>query len=264
MGLPPLQRASELKAPFATILIYAPARFGKTYMTRTAKKPFVIATEIGDTSGLLTLSDMDIPFVKVTTWDDMVLVVQELKKHKRCQYQGTEVDTVIVDSLTGCGELWMEAGQKVMGWSGVWDGAKGKDPRRIYSYVAEKGRQGMKLFFSIAADLVCICREGILEETTGFDQNGNEIKIQYAVPELPGQKLAKELPGWPDATLHGKKSGDKRFLVTQNVGKVVAGIRVPGDINVPKEILPNLDAIIRLMKGDKAALKELDPKLQTA
>jgi hypothetical protein len=247
-----LTRTSELKAPKATILAYAPARWGKTYSIRTCLKPLVLATEMGDTLGLLSLSDLDIPFIKIENSDHMLEVARQLTMDN-CVIEGERYETVVPDSLTHLGEQWLEAGAKAMGWDDVWlTKAAGKDPRNAYPYVAEKGRKTMKALFAIPAHLYCIAREQVVEIQEGKD------KIQYVAPELPGQKLPRELPGWPDATLHGVLLNGKRLFRTRSHNRAVAGIRVPGGVEVPEYIVPNVGAICRLMVGDLNALKELE------
>jgi hypothetical protein len=207
----------------------------------------------------MTLGDLNLPAVRIKTWEDMVQLVAQLKKKPgRCELDGEVFETIFIDSLgPGCGTLWMDAGMKMLQWDTVWDLTKGKDPRRIYSYVSEKGQQGMKMFLTLEAHLVMTCRTNILEESLGFDERGNEIKVQYEVPDLPGQQLPKKLTGEPDATLYGEQRGTLRVFRTKNQGKRVSGIRVPGNIEVPDPIQANITDVIALMMGDVDAVKRL-------
>jgi hypothetical protein len=262
-----LLRTSSLKAPRATILVYAPPRWGKTHLARTCPKPLVISTEAGSTGGLMTLSDLDLPAVRVRSWDEMVQLIATLRKTPgRVELDGEIFETVFIDSLgPGCGELWMQAGMKIMGWKDVWGVEKGKDPRRVYSYISEKGQQAMKLFLSLDAHLVMTSRVTILEESVGFDDKGNEIKVQYEVPDLPGQQLPKKLTGETDATLYGEFRGATRVFRTKNQGKRVSGIRAPGGTPIPDPILANITDVIALMMGDMTAVKRLEvPKPGTS
>jgi hypothetical protein len=254
-----LLRTSALRAPKATILVYAPARWGKTYLARSCPKPLVITTEKGKTGGLLTLSDMDVPYIHLTDWAEFTPLMAALKKEKgRVSLDGEVFESVIIDSMTGAGELWMQMGMKMMGWSEIWSMEKGKDPRRVYSYVAEKGLQTWKQLLDLEAHLIMTARTTVLEESLGFDERGNEIKQQYEVPELPGQHLPKKITGEFDATLYGEKRGETRVFRTKNQGKRVSGIRVPGGITVPDPILVDMDAIIKLMLGDASMIKRLE------
>jgi hypothetical protein len=106
----------------------------------------------------------------------------------------------------------------------------------------------MKALFDIPAHLICLCREGLQSEGEGKEQ------ITYAVPELPGQKLNRELPGWPDATVYGKFFNGQRIFLTETEGKVIAGIRMPEGSRFPKRMRPDLSLLIKGMKGDQAAI----------
>jgi hypothetical protein len=249
-----LTRTNELKAPRATILLYAPPRWGKTHSIQTLTNPLILATELGDTNGLLTLSHLDLPFIAIEDSMHFKQVVTELIL-KDCTVEGHRYETIVIDSLSNLGYIWLEDGMRAMGWDDLWLTMEAKkDPRRAYSYLAEKGRTDFKLALSLDANLVAICRETIEEE--GDEKN----KIRYSAPELPGQKLGRELPGWPDAVVRGDIINGKRLLRTRTHLRAVAGIRAPGDVNIPEYINPNLQALIDLMLGDKTALAHLEVK----
>jgi hypothetical protein len=256
--LPPLRSTKGNSARFATILFYAQARWGKTYSIRTLPgapgRVLVLATELGDTQGLQTLSDLDIPFLEIDTDETLDAVIAELSRDPtKCTYEGQEFESIALDSLTACAELWVEHGLRIKHWTALWDelGEGTKDPRMVYAFLAERGRQVVKAMMRIPAHLLMICREGVQEEGEG------RSKTIFCAPELPGQKLPRELPGWPDATLHGVTVNGKRLLRTRTYAKAVAGIRLPGDLSLPELVKPDFGAICRLMLDDRAALKDL-------
>jgi hypothetical protein len=245
-----LQRTSQLKAPKATILVYAPPRWGKTHMIQTARDPLILATELGDTLGLLTLSHLDLPYIELTGTKQALDVIRALKR-TACTVEGHRFETIIIDSLSNMGYHWQESAKVDLGWSDLFiTKGKGKDPRNAYSNIAERGRQFVNEALELDAHLVIIARLTVMTEGEGDDER------KFFAPELPGQKLPREIPGWPDAVLRGDIVNRKRILHTRNTLEGVAGIRT-GGIDVPEYIKPNLDAICRLMTGDASALNEL-------
>jgi len=250
--LPKARSTNEYqRGSYATILLYAIARFGKTNLLRqllkAGYKPLVLSVgEMGDSRGLTTVADLDIPVVEVDDWDTAKVVCAELKKGK---YDGHEFDVIFNDSLTGFGYIWTASGLKALGWDEIGVAGAGKDTRQIYSYIPEKGRQTMNMLFDIPAHLVCICREGLTEEGEG------KSKITYPCPELPGQKLNRELPGWPDAVVYGKFFNGKRVFLTEAEGKTIAGIRMPEGTRFPKYMQADLSLLIKGMKGDLDAIE---------
>jgi len=259
--LPELRRTSDNRNEYAAVLLYAPARWGKTNIIRTCPKPIVLATELGRTRGLQTLMDIDVPFIECPDIDTLHMAVAELGRvPNKVQYQGEEFMTVVLDSLSATGELWLEGAKQIHGWDMIWDAGDGprgiarKDPRQAYPYVAEKGRQTAKIIMALPANTLFIAREQVVEEGQGKE------KITFWAPELPGQKLPRELPGWPDATLRGVWQNGKRKVCTVTIARTVAGFRVPPKFNVPQYLNPDMGAIFQLTTGKKEALEILTRK----
>jgi hypothetical protein len=249
----------------ATILCYAPARWGKTHSLRTLKgNVLCLASELGETKGLNTLRDFDMAFIDIDDEKTMSNVLAELGKHgdEGVIYDKTKFDWVVLDSLSNLGYLWMEGAKRTVFGGGedymLFDGKGGMDPRQAYSYIAERGRQHFKRLLDLHCHILAIARENIQEEGQG------NSKITFAAPELPGQKLPRELPGWPDATLHGVIHNGQRRLRTRTVAKAVAGIRAPGNVSVPELILPDWEAVKDLLLGDTNALSRLTPSAPPA
>lgn len=260
-SLPKILRTKDIRTAYATILAYSVPRFGKTDQIRTLVehgfKPGILATDQGDSMGLQTISDLDIPVIPISNWDEAQQVFAELNKprsHGGCEYQGELIDVIVNDSLSGFGSIWMDKGLEALGWEEVGVAERGKDPRRIYAYIPEKGRQTTKALMNCKAHLILICRETMMEEGEGA------AKITYPVPELPGAKLPRELPGWLDGVIFGKMIAGQRRWVTEVEGKVVAGVRMPPNRRLPKYVMPSYGLIIKAMMGDDDALARLDPK----
>jgi hypothetical protein len=264
-SLPKLRRTNEYTgAQFATILYYGLARMGKTHILRTLAgtglRVLIIATEPGKMKGLGTLNQQDFSVVPCENWDDVDAVLHELTRVPGiCQYAGEEFDTIVVDSLSYMGDMWFHLALKVLGWKEVGLPAQGsgRDGRRPYIYIAEKGRQTVLRFINdVPAHIICVCREGTMSDKT--DQGDDEI---VPAPEFPGQQLSREIPGLLDASLRMRKINGKAVFCTQTEYKAVSGIRInfPNGVTIPKYIKPDLGALIRLMKGDVSAIQALTP-----
>lgn len=261
-SLPSLFFADEMPRQHPTIFYYAVAGAGKTNALRTLFpefNPIVLATEDGQTKGMSTLADLKIPILLIDALDHLIGATTELasKAEDGKVFYGEHgpFSAVVVDSLTGVGPMLEDAAKKLKGWDMIWDATAGgrKDPRQAYPYIAEKGRQVVRNLMALPVPLILTCREQIMTEGEGSNAKS------YAAPELPGQKLPKELPGWPEATLRLRVINGQRRFVTETEGDVVARIRLREGLRCPKYILPDLGAIIRLLKGDVEALKQLTP-----
>jgi AAA domain-containing protein len=259
-SLPRLSRTNLLKASFGTVLGYGPAGAGKTRSIRTLKaagmNPVVLVTELGETAGLLSLASDDIPFIRVTTHAELIEVVREMKrKPGKIEYEQQEFGAAVLDSVTQWGEMPLERYMELKGWTdlhGVTAKGEGKDPRTAYGYLAEKGRQLYKELFSLHGHLYIIAREGLF--------GGGDEQI-FAAPELPGQKLPRELPGWPDATVRLRVIAGKHRMVTKGEGGSPARVRLPEDFQpLPLRCNPDIAALIQYMCGDRSAIVKLDPK----
>jgi hypothetical protein len=263
--LPALFSTKDVQSSFATILVYSMPRFGKTNLIRTLLphgfRPLILATDQGDSHGLQTISDLDIPCIPIKTWEEAVMVFAELNKPRpngKPSYQGYEFDVLVNDSLSGFGDIWMTKGLDALGWNEVGIAAPGHDPRRIYAYIPEKGRQTAKALMAVQSHLILICRETMAEEGEGKE------RITYPVPELPGAKLPRELPGWLDGVVFGKVQGvgenAKRLFLTQAEGKTVAGVRAPEGRRLPKLVEANYGLLIKYMMGDDDAFRAMGGK----
>lgn len=255
-SLPALFFTDELKREYPSIFVYAIAGTGKTNVFRSVSglKPLVLATEDGNTKGMGTLGDMHIACLLLNRLQELEAVTAELiakSKPGELHYAGHGPFGLLgLDSATGVGMFLEEGAKALKGWDMIWDSGpgRGKDPRSAYPYIAEKGRQVIRKLMSLPVPLVITCREQIVTEGEG------DAAISYAAPELPGQKLPRELPGWPEATLRMRIVNTKRVFITENEGNVIARIRLREGLRCPKYIKPDLGLVLRLLQGDESAL----------
>jgi hypothetical protein len=258
--LPDLFRTSQLKASYGTVLGYGPAGAGKTRSILTLMdhgfRPLILATELGETHGMLSLASNDIAALSIESHAMLIDVIKACKKKSgKVEYQEEEFDAVVLDSITQWGEYPLERFAQLKGWEdlhGVAQKGGGKDPRQAYGFLAEKGRQLYKELFDLHAHLYIIAREGLF---------GGEGELQFSAPELPGQKLPRELPGWPDATVRLRVIAGKHMMVTRGEGGSPARVRTPEDMpRLPLRCNPDIGALIKYMTGDEEVVNLLDPK----
>lgn len=254
--LPSLSRTGLLKATFGTVLSYGPAGAGKTRSIKTlmdaGMNPIIIACELGETSGLLSLQTSNIPFLQVESHAEIIDVIRAMKrKPGKVEYEQTEFGAVVLDSITQWGEFPLERFMELKGWKDLHDQAAGKDPRAAYGYLAEKGRQLYKELFELHSHLYIIAREGLF--------GGGDEQL-FAAPELPGQKLPRELPGWPDATIRLRVINGKHSMITKGEGGSPARVRLPESFAaLPSRCNPDIAALISYMCGDQTMLGRLTP-----
>src|SRR5678816_2163837 len=133
--LPDLYRTSMLQAKVATGLGYGPGGAGKTFSIKKLKEhglnPVVLATELGQTHGLLTLQSEDIPFIPITSHAEIIEVVKQMKqKPGKIEYKQTEFGSVVLDSITQWGQFPLEKFIEMKNWGDLSTPQdKGKDPR---------------------------------------------------------------------------------------------------------------------------------------
>jgi hypothetical protein len=259
-SLPTLFFTDALPRPYPTVLNYAIAGMGKTNCIRTLTddfKPLVIATEAGNSKGMSTLADLRLPVFLLNTIEEIIAVTTELNaqaKPGELYYNGQGPFTALaVDSLTGIGKFLEDKSRQQHKVDTIWGGEL-KDPRQAYPYIAEKGRQVVDKLMALPVPLLLLCREGLMSEGEGA------ATVQYAAPELPGQKLPRELPGWPEATVRMRMVNGHRVCVTENEGYVIARVRLPQGKRLPKFIRPHMGALIKVLinPDDQDAYKRLE------
>lgn len=258
-SLPELFFTDEIPRPYPMIFAYGIAGSGKSNALRTVKhlNPLALATEDGQTKGMSTLGDLKIAAILIDTLEQLVGVTAELSAKARpgeVYYNGHgPFGLICLDSATGVGPMLEDAAKKLKGWDMIWDAKAGggKDPRTAYPYIAEKGRQVVRKLMSLPVPLVVTCREQIVTEGEGANAKS------YPAPELPGQKLPRELPGWPEATVRFVMRNNQRVLQTENIGDIVARVRLKEGMRLPMYCKPDFGALLRLLQGDDSALQEL-------
>lgn len=262
-SLPEIYYTDEMKRDHPSVFLYAVAGAGKTNTLRSLKdvgfNPLVIATEDGQTKGMSTLADMRYAALLVNSILQLDGIAGELlgkAKSGELSYRNhSGFNLLALDSMTGVGPWLEDESKRMKGWTSIWgDVATGskKDPRTAYPYIGEKGRQIIRKLMDLPVPLVVTCREQTITEDLG----GGSSK-SYAGPELPGQKLPKELPGWFEATVRLRLVNGERVFITENEGDVIARVRLGEGHRLDKMVKPDLGALIKVLQGDYSYMSKL-------
>lgn len=180
------------------IALFGESGTGKTWQISTLQRPFIISTE----KGLLTLSalGLDIPFVEVSSMDEL----KEARKALSEDYRG-EYDTLVIDSVTEIAEICLADLKE-----------NSKDPRKAYLDTQDAISRELRAFFNIEdKDIVMIFKSGRIE-----DKDTN--RVSYA-PVVNNDKFSAKIPYLFDEVLalRSMKDADgniSRYIQTVNDG----------------------------------------------
>jgi len=185
-------RAAQLNG--VKVLVYGQAGAGKTVLASTAPAPFLISAEGGE----LSLRNVQIPMVKVTTVDDLRDVYDWCARSNDAK----QFQTICIDSLSEIAEVVLNNAKRQV-----------KDPRQAYGELIEKMETTIRLFRDLPGKNVYMSAkmEPTKDELTGV--------VKYG-PAMPGSKLGAKLPYFFDEVfrlgINKTPQGESyRFLQTQ-------------------------------------------------
>lgn len=148
--------------------VYGKAGRGKTRLCATAPGPVLISAE----GGLLSLSNMQIPYIPIRTVTDLTNAHQWALNSREAR----QFNTICVDSISEVAET-------------VLANAKGqvKDPRQAYGELADQMINVIRAFRDLQGFNVVMTakQEYVKDEQSGVVMNG---------PSLPGKTLTREFP----------------------------------------------------------------------
>lgn len=183
---------TKQSAKFVKALCYGDAGSGKTVLASTAPNPIIISAE----SGLLSISDKDIPVIEVNTLDDVQEAYQFITESKEAE----QFQTVCLDSITEIAEVMLSQYKK-----------DDKDPRKSYGALADHMSTLVRSFRDLEGKHVYFSAKMIRME----DEHSG---ISTFRPMMPGKNLVNGLPFFFDevfAIRVGEETNEETGKVTK-------------------------------------------------
>lgn len=208
--------SSKTQLKYVKCLIYGDSGNGKTYICSTAPNPIIISAE----DGLLSISDFDLPVIKVKNLRE---AEQAFKIAKEGPY-----DTICLDSLSELAELILEEYKP-----------QEKDPRKAYLRMGDDLTKFLRKIRALEKHVVVLVKLGTL--TDDFTES------TVHAPGVPGKAFTQQLPYFLDLVLCLKVDiKGTRFLQTQPDLQYKAKDR-SGKLKVKEE--PNLTQLFQKILG---------------
>ncbi len=219
-----VKTTGSLAANGVKVLVYGQAGAGKTSLVKTLPKPIVLSAE----GGLLSIQDADLPFIEITSMDDLREAYTWLTQSDEAK----GFESVALDSISEIAEVVLNAEKKAT-----------KDPRQAYGAMQEQMADIIRAFRDLPGRHVYMSAK--LEKTQ--DEMG---RVLYA-PSMPGNKTGQALPYFFDEVLalRVEKDGEgvtQRALMCDSDGLWLATDR-SGKLEAWEA--PDLGAIIAKMGG---------------
>lgn len=208
------------------LLVYGQAGAGKTTLIKTLPDPVIISAE----SGLLSLSGVDIPYITVSSLDDLRDVMTWITSSAEAQ----KFKSIALDSISEIADVVL-AEEKTAS----------KDGRAAYGNMGDKMRKIIRAFRDLPDKNVYFSAK--------LDRAQDEQGMMLYGPYMPGKTMMQDMPFFFDEVLALRIVKDKdgvsqRVLMCQSDGMWTAKDR-SGKLGAWEE--PDLGAIINKINGGK-------------
>lgn len=219
-----LKSTRDVASTGVKALVYGKAGAGKTTLIKTMPNPVIISAE----SGLLSLADVDIPYIGVTSMDELREAYEYVV--------ASDFQTIALDSLTEIAEVVLHH-----------EKSKTKDPRAAYGALQDTMGEMIRAFRDIKDKHVLFTAK--MSQTQ--DESG---RLLYA-PSMPGSKLGQSLPYFFDLVFAlrvetGEDGQTYRGLMTESDGLWEAKARTTEGNRLDMWEPADMGAIIAKLAGE--------------
>lgn len=169
-----LKKTGGLTANGVKLLVYGQAGAGKTSLIRTLPNPVVLSAE----GGLLSIQDADLPFIEVTTMDDL----REAYSWAKDSSEAAGFQSVALDSISEVAEVVLQHELK-----------KNKDGRAAYGELNTTMQELIRAFRDLPGKHVYMSAK--------LEKSQDEMGKLLFNPSMPGKSLTQGLPYFFDEVL---------------------------------------------------------------
>lgn len=209
-----IKQTSDVKTNGVKVIVYGGAGSGKTRLAASAPKPIIISSE----SGLLSLADVDVPYVEINTLNELKAAYKELKD---CP----DYETICLDSLSDIAEDLIVDYKKSV-----------RDGRQAYGLLVDDLMPLLKQFRDIKGKHIVYTVKMIRI----VDEESGKVSEDLF---LPGKVLGNQLPYLVDELFKltmSKKS--KKFMIQTAPDRLSYAKDRSGALEAEEE--PDMSAII--------------------
>lgn len=169
-----IKSTSDINVNSVKMLVYGQSGSGKTSLIKTLPEPIVLSAE----GGLLSISDSGIPYIEISTIDDLreayywLLQSDESKKYQ----------SVAIDSISEVAEVVLLNEKKI-----------NKDGRAAYGEMQETMTEIIRLFRDLPNKNIYMSAK--------IEKSQDEMQRMLYQPSMPGNKMSQQLSYFFDEVL---------------------------------------------------------------